>query len=223
MTGIRQTGRALALALLASCGEHLAPTPQPPRAEDILLSIDGIDITFGELRPYIDFLASIHPDTGRKTMVQVVLEQHVLPLRLAERAFPEERQRQRQIATDLRSVVTNIDELEAQQLSVRESKRYGRTQLPIPVAQFLFDPLTTGGLSQPIAVPRGFIVAGARDYLESPIVAHDLVDTTMAGFFTHGTRDWLLWLEAEQNRVADKLTYVHPDYREALPAWCKLP
>jgi hypothetical protein len=88
---------------------------------------------------------------------------------------------------------------------------------------FLFDPLTTGGTSDPIEVPRGWIVASAYEIKEAALVLDDVADAVQVGFLTHSPGDWVTWLEQEQRRLADKVTYVHPDFREHLPEWIVLP
>lgn len=209
--------------LLGACDKGPTNATQPPLPADILLTIDGIDITFGEVEPLVAFISATHPEGGHKTILQVVLEKHTVPLRLAERAFAEPRKVQLQGAEDLCTVATNALELDAQRVATKERKKYARMQPALPVSMFLFDPLTTGGVSPPIAVPRGFIVAAAQDYRPSPLVAEDMVEATQVGFFTHTVGEWRDWIQAEQGRVADKVTYVHPRFREALPTWCKKP
>lgn len=217
------TAAALVAAALlgAGCDDAKAP-PAEPTSDDLLLSIDGIDITFGELEPIIEFLRTTHPEVGRKTVVQTVLERQVLPLRLAERAFGAEREALRRQAEDLRTIATNVYELEQNtpNLTVHERKKYTRLQPDLPVAMFLFDQLQLGNVSPPLAVPRGFIVTGAHDYVEVPVTGEDMVDATQVGFFTHTVGAWRDWLLAEQARIADAVTFIHPLYRDALPSWC---
>lgn len=216
---------AAAALALAACNKATPAPPKPPTAADRLLTIDGIEITFGEVLPLLDFVTATHPEVGRKTLMQMVLETHTVPLRLAERAFAAERAELKQHAADLRSVATNVVELEAQAVPerIKEHKKYSRMQPELPVSMFLFDPLMTGGVSDPIAVQQGFVVTGAHDYAEMPLRSEDMVEATQVGFFTHTYGAWRDWLATEQQRVADKVTYVHPDYREALPTWCKSP
>ncbi|MCA8973889.1 MAG: hypothetical protein KDC98_04170 [Planctomycetes bacterium] len=213
----------LAVLLATACAKQGPTTPKSPAPDDILLTIDGIDIRFGEVQPILEFLASSHPEAGRKTVMQMVLEKQIVPVRLAQRAFGEARRHALQEATDLRSIATNALELDAQNVKAKQRKIYARSQVPLPAAMFLFDPLQTGGVSAPLEVPRGYVVTAAHDYVQRPLAGEDLVEATLVGFFTHGDQEWGAWLAAEQDRIADKITYVHPLYVEALPGWCKHP
>ena len=220
-----QTATALALAMFfAACDDPPAVAPAPQGPGDVLLRIDGIDITFGEVEPYLKFLDETMPEGGRRTKVQKVLQEFVVPLRLAQRKFPEERRVMQERARHLRSVATNVDELEQQgaQLVIK-SVQLTRGQADLPVVVFLFDPLTTRGVSEVLEVPRGFVVAAARDLHETAAAVYDTVDAVMVGFFTQTPADWETWKHVAQEDVAHKATYIHPDYREAMPTWLKLP
>lgn len=213
---------ALALALLlAACGGK-APAP-----ESRLLVVDGIEITLAEVEPYTTFLASFMPNAGRKTRVQLVLDQYLLPLRLGQRAFATQRAEQRARAEALRSVATNVAELEQQaaQLApeMKDVRHLRRTQAMLPVAMFLFDPMLQGSVSPPIDMPAGYFVVGCLELHESVSALEDHAKALQIGFVTHTVAEWKVWLEAEHARIADKVTFVHPDYREALPTWLKPP
>lgn len=223
MTPLRPARTLATLAasvLLASCS-RTPPAPAPAVDPDLLLVIDGLEIRLSEVEPYRQFVEQAYPDAGRKTVVQLVLEKHLLPLRMAERAFPAERAAERQRAMDLRSVVGNVLELEQKsELQVQARRRLTRLQTDLPVAMFLFDQTKQGDVSQPIALPRGYMLTGALDYYQAPLVTEDMVEAIQIGFFTHQVGEWTEWVEAEQKRIKSKITYVHPDYREALPTWC---
>ena len=211
---------ALAL-LLAACGGN-APAP-----ESRLLVVDGIEIGIAEVEPYIEFLASFMPNAGRKTRVQMVLDQYLLPLRLAQRAFPKQRAEQREHAEALRSVATNVEELKqrAELLPphLKDVRNLRRTHAQLPVALFLFDPMLEGSVSQPIEVPSGYFVVGCLGRHETQSALDDYCSALQIGFVTHSATEWQQWIEGEHARVADKVTFVHPDYREALPTWLKPP
>jgi len=211
---------ALAL-LLAACGGN-APAP-----ESRLLAVDGIEIALSEVEPYIEFLSSFMPNAGRKTSVQLVLDQYLLPLRLAQRAFPALRAEQRARAEALCSVATNVVELEqcAEGLPphMKDVRAVRRPHAQLPVAIFLFDQMLQGSVSPPIEVPTGYFVVGCLEMHESQAVLEDYCKALQIGFVTHSRADWEKWIEAEHARVADKVTFVHPDYRDALPTWLKPP
>lgn len=211
---------ALAL-LLAACGDK---TPAP---ESRLLVVDGIEIGLTEVEPYIGFLTGFMPNAGRKTCVQLVLDQYLLPLRLAQRAFPTQRAEQRERAQALRSVATNVEELEQRAASLppnmKDVRNLRRTHALLPVAIFLFDEMLQGSVSPPIEVPSGYFVVGCLEMHESASKLDDHCKALQVGFVTHAAKEWQEWLDAEHARVADKVTFVHPDYREALPTWLKPP
>lgn len=211
-----------ALAAVLACAGCDA---EPPPAEERLLVVDGIAITLAEVEPYVAFLDSIVPEAGRKTKLYRVLDEHVLPLRLAQRAFPEERQLQLQRARGLSEVATNVHELDQQsaQISDRMHRDLTRMQAKLPVAMFLFDTAQLGAASPPIELANGYVVAGAFDLHESPRKVEDYVEALLVGFATHENDAWNEWLLAERQRVADRVTFVHPDYREAIPSWLRLP
>lgn len=214
----------LPLLLLAACADPPPETPPPPAATDVLLRLDGLEITFGEVEPWVKWLDEAMPEGGHRTKVQKVLQDYLVPLKLAQRSFAEQRRPLREQAHQLRSVATNVAELEQQgaQATIRR-QNLARSQIDLPVAAFLFDPLTTRGTSEPIEVPRGFLVAAAHDLRVAGSTVHDLVDAVMVGFMTHTAADFETWKTAEQERVADRATYIHPGYREAMPTWLKLP
>ena len=214
----------LALALATSlapigCGD------QAPPATDRLVVVDGIEIRLAEVEPYVQFLDSFIPEGGRKTKIRRVLEEQVLPLRLAQRAFASKRREQLDRALALCTVATNVAELEAQTkvFEDKTSKKVSRMQAKLPVAMFLFDELKVGSVSAPLEVPFGYIVAGCRGLETSAVALDDAADALQIGFATHPAAEWQSWIDAERKRVASLVTYVHPDYRDAMPAWLQLP
>lgn len=214
-----RTAATVAALSFAGCGD--ATPPADPR----LLVVDDVEIRLDELDPYVAFLDSYLPEGGRKTKVQHVLEEHVLPLRLAQRAFGPQRAEQRARAEALCAVAGNVAELEQQSRLLPHQHRstMSRRDARLPVAMFLFDPLRVGAVSPPIELPQGWFVAAAYDLRESPVVYGDMVDALQVGFVTHTAGEWASWYGAERERIATKVTYVHPDYRDAMPSWLQLP
>ncbi len=214
----------LVLLALASCGGSQPQAPKQPAPTDVLLRLDGLEITFGEVEPYVKFLDEAMPEGGRLTKVQKVLQDFAVPLALARRAFPEQRAAMRERAAMLRSVATNVAELEQQAAQQTMSRKLvARGQVDLPVAAFLFDPLQTRGVSDVLEVPRGFVVAAAHEIREGSTTVYDLVDAVLVGFATHTPIEFETWKQLEQERVAAKATYIHPDYRDAMPTWLRLP
>ncbi|MBM4060276.1 MAG: hypothetical protein FJ265_04135 [Planctomycetes bacterium] len=223
----RMLPRCLLPLLLGACGgpapDGAGPAPGSGPA-DRLLCIDGIDIGLGEVEQHVRLLDEIGPEWSRRTKIRRVLDEFTIPLRLAQRTFPERRRQLLELARNLREVAANAIELEAKGAQfLHERKRVTRRSVELPVARFLFDEQTTGAVSDPIEVPRGFIVAAAFDLVPAALVIDDQADAVQVGFLSHSTGDWATWLDVEKRRVAGKVTYVHPDHREAMPEWIVLP
>lgn len=211
---------ALAAVLAAGgCGD------EPKAATDLLLVVDGLEFTRADVAPYTAFLQGFVPESGEKSKVRLVLEEYLLPLRLAQRAFPEQRQRALAQARGLCEVATNAVELDAQShlLDQRQRGNMSRRRPQLPVAMFLFDPLAVGSVSLPIEVPVGYVVAAAFDLHESALMVDDYVESLQVPFVTHDAESWGAWLKSEKQRVSTLVSYVHPDFREAMPSWLQLP
>lgn len=224
-------GSLLASFCLAGCDDPPAAVTRPadtasadPKPTDLLLRIDGLDITFGEVVPHVAFLDSFAPKWARRVKFRLVLDEFTIPLHLARRAFPAQRQQMEERSRHLRSVASNAIELEQQGAQqVIKRKDLTRRSVELPLATFLFDPLLTGSVSDPLEVPRGWVVVSAYEVKQAALALDDLVDSVQVGFLTHTPGDWSTWLDLEKHRIASKVTYVHPDYREHLPEWIQLP
>ena len=211
----------MALALAASaCSKD-----EQPVEEKRLLVIDGIEILFEDLQPYVDFLTSFRPEAGHKTKYIWAMRNHVLPLFVARRTFAKERAEQLTRAEALCSVASNILELEKQAELIEHKRRSNMTRINamMPVAMFLFDELTTNAVSGPIELPQGYFVVGSYELYPSPLEISSYVDALQVGFVTHTSKEWRIWWETEKKRISDKVTFVHPDYRDNLPEWMPVP
>lgn len=220
MTRSRACCLLLALAGLTGCGEDAPATPPGTGPADPLLRLDGIEVAFGELEPWLGMLERNYPRYSRTTKIRTVLEQHVLPLRLAQREFAAERQAMLERARDLKRVAGNAVELE-QRAAMLPSMRKLVTpgDVPMPVAQFLFDPALTGAVSEPIELPQGWVVAAARDLRRGGVAADDQADAVVVHFFTHEPVAHRDWIERRQTELAGKASWAHPDHLQALPPW----
>jgi len=197
---------------------------EPPGATEALLSIDGITITFGEVAAGVAFFDSLDPHGSERTKMHRVLDELTLPLRFAQREFADQRRELLAQAVALRSIAGNVHELEEH--SARLSRRRQTVtprDIEIPIAIYLFEPANTGGVSQPIEVPQGFVLAAAFDLQQQDLVLLDRCDALQVGFHSHDAGTWAQWLAGLQARIADRVTYFHPDYRDAMPTWAKLP
>tara|TARA_R110002096_G_scaffold59906_7_gene149935 strand:+ start:626 stop:1357 length:732 start_codon:yes stop_codon:yes gene_type:complete len=201
------------------------PSKKTQKNDPRLLVIDGIEITFEELKPYVDWFQAYRPELGIKTTYIWAMRDHLLPLKVARRAFPEERAKQLALAEGLCSVATNIYELETQSKLIEHKTRSNLTRQSamIPAAMWLFDELNTNAVSPPIELPQGYFVVGSFEYFHSPLVMADYVDALQVGFVTHLSKEWRVWWENEQRTLGQKVTFVHPDYRDNLPKWMNLP
>jgi len=210
---------ALLLPLATGCSE---PAKAP---EHRLLVLDGIEITLADVEPYVAFLDSFMPEFGRKTKIQKVLEEHLIPVRLARRAFGPQREAKRQQAEALCSVATNAMELErlSEQYTAKTRGNMSRLQAKLPVAMFLFDELQIGAVSHPLEVPQGWFVATVHELTKSSMRLDDFVDTRQIGFVTHTAGEWYEWWIQQTGLLADKATFVHPDYHSAMPQWIRIP
>ena len=208
----------VALAIVVSACEDEAP------AEQRLLVLDGIEIRLAEVEPYVAFLDSFIPEGGRKSKIQRVLDEYLVPLRLAQRAFPAERRELKERADALCSVATNVVELEEHSRIIKEKRRSNLTRMKahLPVAMFALDAMRVGAVSPPLEMPEGWYVVGAYDLRESPsLVLDDYIDALQVGFITHTSSKWLEWYNAAKIELADKATFVHPDYVTAMPPWIR--
>jgi hypothetical protein len=218
--------RSLALSLLLLSTVALDAGCDGPPVEARLLVVDGIEIRVADVEPYVAFLDTIVPEGGRKTKIMRALEEHLIPLRLAQRAFAAERRTMFERASALAAVAGNIAELErhAQLVETKRRSTMTRMQAQLPVAMQLFDPLRVGAVGPPIEVPQGWFVAAAYDLVESPgLVLEDVVDALQVAFVTHTAAQWSEWIEAQRLAIADKVTFLHPDYQGVLPAWLRAP
>lgn len=213
---------ALTALMLAACDRGDAPSPaEDPR----LIEIDGITITFEDLQPYYDWLTEYRPGLGVRTKYAWALREHVLPLKLAQREFPEARAKQQVLAEGLCSVATNIMELERRSELIKDKTRSNLTRQSalLPVAMFLFDELTLNAVSRPIELPHGIFVVSAYERHESPLVMADYVDALQVGFITHTSLEWQKYWVEKRAELGRKVTFLHPDYRDDMPDWIHPP
>ena len=87
-SGARRLAAALALTT-AACGT--ATEAEPAADPDLLLEVDGLQLWREDFDPLDRYLAEMDRTLGRKYRRRALLENHFLPLLLAERAFAEER------------------------------------------------------------------------------------------------------------------------------------
>jgi hypothetical protein len=231
-TTTRRTALWLGVAaLLPACG-HDEPdgpsvsedAPARPGPDEVLLVIDGQRVMFGDIAEPVAHLDRLVPEYSERTKIAKALTEYVVPLLLARREFAAQREEQLQLARTVRASCSNVRELDARtQDRPRLHKRVSHADVDLPVASFLFDPARTGAASEPIEVPYGWVLAGAFDLESGSVPLRDACDALLVPFATHTDADFRAWLAALQARLADTVTFVHPDYRLAMPPWMKLP
>ncbi|HLQ38517.1 MAG TPA: hypothetical protein VK348_11990 [Planctomycetota bacterium] len=230
---------AVLVLLLGGCsrcdGGSGQPAPPPPNHDDQLppdgerlLGFDGIDVTIGEVRPFVEFWRRIYPHWSLRATICKVLDSYLLPLRLAQREFPQQRAEQLQRATSLHAVASNSAELAAQcklqgELLTAYHSDVTVNKVETPVALFLFDRSRLGATSEPIELPQGYLIAAAVKLHEGGVVGDDYIEALQVVFYTHQKRPFQQWLQDAKTKVAGKVTFVHPDFRTAVPEWLKLP
>jgi hypothetical protein len=213
---------ALALAL-AGC----APEPDQQAPPGLVLECDGLRIWEHEIEPLLAYVHSVDRRTGRLSAVTGILDGHLIPLKLAERAFPEQRNQQRELAAGLRAVIGNggYPELVARGRAMGRDpcREVMRHQLPAAIAAWAFDPEHVGEVSPVIEVPQGFTLVSTFEVEQNTTRVTDRAETCQIAFYTHDAAEFGRWYEAQKARLAHAVTYLAPDYEGALPPWMEPP
>lgn len=222
----------VALATVASCSEEApkddaAPTTSAQKAlqpEDVLLVVDGISIAWKDVQAHVAWLDEIAPEYSLRKKIQKVLPEYTIPVMFARREFADLRRAQFELATTVRAASGNVEELlkNAGERPHRR-ERISRGDVEIPVAAFVFEPTNVGAVSQPLEVPAGWMLAGSADLQQTRVPMEDVCECVQVAFFTHDTKFWREWKQDLKTRLKDRVTYVHPDYRLAMPPWLQLP
>ena len=98
----------MSLALAAACSCEEAPAdPQPQIPEGLILEFDGLRIWEHEVEPLLQYQRSLDSRTGPITLRANVLDTFLIPLKLAQREFPEQRAAKRALAEGLSRAVGN--------------------------------------------------------------------------------------------------------------------
>lgn len=218
-------GSVVAALCLVALGWPLAGCQRDVPQEARLLVLDGMTIMLAEVEPYVAFLDSSMPEFSRTTKVKTVLDEYLIPMHLARREFADARAAQLRTLTELRSVATNAYELEQQSTNrtSKERSKAPRSRLRLPVAMFLFDPAKMGSVSEPIELPNGYVLATAFDLKESQLAIDDRVDCLQVGAFTHPHVEFMAWYRGQEATLGQRASFVHPDYRDAIPTWIQTP
>ncbi len=210
------------LAAACTCGEG-PPSPPP----EVALEIDGMRVLASEIAPLCEYLDAVDRHLGRNAKIAAVLDYHVLPLRLAQRAFAAQRRPLLESCTALRRAVDNgaYPALVAKAGRVRGATALSvlRTELPLSLASWVFAADSIGQVSPVLETPQGFCLVGVWQVEAGATRTADRAEVFQVPFFTHAPDEFDAWLRREKAAVAGRLSYVHPDYADALPPWLQLP
>lgn len=206
---------------LAACRDH-PPEPSPQVEADLALQVGEARVMRSEIEALLPYFDTVDRRIGRSTRIRNLLANHLLPRAAARVAFGEQRAEQRRRAEALAAVVGNggYPALRAQgRHSGREYADATRESFPLQVAAWLFDPANLGRVSPVIETPQGFTLASAFDLVRGETPHQDRVEAFQATFYTHSPADFSTWWDLQRRQLAGAIRYLHPDYRDALPAW----
>lgn len=207
------------------------PTPVAPpkggvqlKPADVIVELDGVKITWGDVADQVEWLGDLAPEYSLQKRIQKVLPEYTIPVVFARREFAAQREELQRLAVTLRKGTDNVYEFE----KLVQDRTYlrgpmSRGTVTVPVARFLFDETNVGGVSQPIEVPMGFVIAATFGLEQARAPMEDIADAGLLCFFTHDDRGWAEWNDRLRERVRTRVTYVHPDLRLAMPPWLVLP
>lgn len=221
-----------ALALASACSKDApkpdaapsTPTQKQLQPDDVLLVVDGISIAWKDVQTHVAWLDEIAPEYSLRKKIQKVLPEYTIPVLFARREFGDLRKAQFELATTIRAASGNVEELQKNAGDrPHRRERISRGDVEIPVAAFVFEPTNVGAVSQPIEVPGGWMLAGCADLTQTRVPMEDTCECVQVAFFTHDAKFWREWKQELKTRLKDRVTYVHPDYRLAMPPWLQLP
>ena len=201
-------------------------TEPPVERDPVILRVADLEVRQSEIATYEGYVKKLDPTIGEMTRKRAILDVYLLPLKLAQRDFPKERAKQRKSAEALAKVLggsAGYDEL------VSQSKRFPGARLQqgvvcrmmsLPEARWAFADEHVGRASPILETPRGYSILATLDKRPGPTMHYDSIDVWVAPFHTHDNHPaYLDWLAKSKASLAGQLTFIHDDYREALPHW----
>lgn len=232
MNAHRTLRRVVLLALLpgglAACGEDAPKGPSAP-APDVILEIDGLRVTRAELEDWHPYLDALDPRLGKGFRNRQILEQHLMPMKFAQRLYAVHRAELRTRAEALVKVAPTLAELVEVSKKAEEPRERGysptnpstRADLPIALARAAFDRKKLGQVQGPIETPQGFAIVATRKIDPGVTAFEDRADPWLVLFNTHMSREFDEWWrkQRESIRASVRATYVHPDFKDSLPDW----
>lgn len=216
------------LALLGLCVCKRDPAP-PARPAGVVLEIDGLTIERREIEEWYPYLESIEPRLGHKTRIRAILANHVLPQRLAARAHWQRRAELRLKAEGLARLATNYTDLmalaqkseEPEHRGYAPARPFAYSDLPYALARAVLDEQRLGQVQGPIETPQGFAVLSTKRIIKGTMTPENLAESYVVLFYTHDAKGFAEWLLPAQSSAAGRVTYVHPEFADALPDWIK--
>ena len=212
-------------ALTLGACDHEPPEPAHPPG--LVLVVDGIEIFESDLEPLLAYAQSVDKRTGRMTVIGGILDHHVLPTKLAQRAFQKERAQQLELAEGLASAIGNGSYLDltnkAKHVSSLSESAVLRHEIPLTLAAWAFEPENVARVSPILESPQGYSLVSTYHLQPGVTRVTDRADICQVSFYTHGPDDFGAWLVETKRTVADKVTFVNPEYRRAIPPWLEIP
>lgn len=216
---------ALVAIAVPGCDEPNAGAADAP--DGLILEIDGLRCWGEELEPLMAYAESVDARIGRNARIATILDGHLIPLKLAQRAFAREREEQRRRAEALAAAIGNggYPELVARATSTAAGAplQVMRHDLPLLLAAWAFDETRLGTVSPVLETAQGFSLLSTYEITRGVTRTTDRAEVCQVAFFTHDSVAFGEWLAQSKGAVADRVTFLHSDYRGALPAWIKAP
>ncbi|MHC4078371.1 MAG: hypothetical protein ACYST0_08030 [Planctomycetota bacterium] len=211
--------------LLLTCNGD--PPAEPPATDPVILRAADVEVRRSEIAALDDYLQELDPTLGEMTRRRAVLDLYLLPLKLAQRDFEKERAVQRKRAEALARVLgdsASCDDLAAQGRRFPDAGlRQGlvRRVMALPEARWAFAEAHVGQVSPILETPRGYTILATLEKRPGQTKHYDVADVWVVPFRTHPQKAYLDWLPRAKGSLAGKLTFIHEDYKEALPHWLR--
>ncbi len=219
-------GVALAASgVLWTCDQRTEPQPQK---DPVVLRVGGLEVRQSEIAAFEAYVEKLDPTMGKMARKRAILDLSVLPLKLAQRDFPKQRAEQRSRAEALAQALGNsagYDDLVSQSKHLpgaRLQQGLVHRVMSMAEARWAFADEHVGRVSPILETPRGYSILATLDKRPGPTMHYDAVDVWVAPFYTHADRrSYLEWLTRAKASLVGRLTFIHDDYKEALPYWLR--
>jgi hypothetical protein len=226
MVTLTLLGLAGGVLLLLTCNGDSDPE-LPAEKDPLILRVADLEVRHSEILAFEDYLAQLDPTTGEMKRCRDLLSIYLLPLKLAQRDFRNKRADQRKRAEVLSGVLGNSashDEL------IEQTRRYPgahmehgvvRRVMTLPEARWAFEDSHIGQASPILETPRGYTILATLDKQPGPTRHYEAADVWVVPFHTHDHRSFVDWLAKAKSSLSGKLTFIHDDYKEAIPYWLR--